>query len=156
MLRVSPTSSDSQGQPPVLRIDSSKKRVSVMEPFGRNHQRATMTLGRDGKTLHKSFSLDCAYPAETSQVCFPQSLCVVFISLLFGCLFISMLTPSNSHTYNCGEFIVCHQDSTCVPLVVGGPQFESTKALFYHVTLILMNNSSFFVTVAVFACSSVN
>lgn len=82
--------------------------------------------------------------------------CVVFISLLFGCLFISMLTPSNSHTYNCGEFIVCHQDSTCVPLVVGGPQFESTKALFYHVTLILMNNSSSFVTVAVFACSSVN
>uniref|UniRef100_H3CWH4 Kinesin motor domain-containing protein n=1 Tax=Tetraodon nigroviridis TaxID=99883 RepID=H3CWH4_TETNG len=67
MLRLSPTPPDSPGQPPVLRIDSSKKRVSVMEPFGRNHQRATMTLGRDGKTLHKSFSLDWAFPPETSQ-----------------------------------------------------------------------------------------
>lgn len=82
MLRVSPTSSDNQGQPPVLRIDSSKKRVSVLEPFGRNHQRATMTLGRDGKSLHKSFSLDYAYPPETSQVWFPQSLCGFYVVIV--------------------------------------------------------------------------
>lgn len=53
-----------------------------MEPFGRNHQRATMTLGRDGKTLHKSFSLDCAYPAETNQVRFPQSLCGFYFVII--------------------------------------------------------------------------
>lgn len=44
-----------------------------------------------------------------------------------------------------------HQDSTCVPLVVGGPQVESTKALFF-----LMNNSSSVVTAEVFICSSVS
>lgn len=73
MLRVGPTPPDSRGQPPALRIDSSKKRVSVAEPFGRNHQRSAMTLGRDGKTFLKSFSFDCAYPPETSQVWSPQA-----------------------------------------------------------------------------------
>lgn len=82
MLRVSPALSDSQGQPPVLRIDSSKKRVSIMETFGRNHQRATMTLGREGKILHKSFNLDCAYPPETSQVWIPQRFLLLFVYVL--------------------------------------------------------------------------
>lgn len=27
---------------------------------------------------------------------------------------------------------MCHQECTCVPLVVGGPQLESSKALFYY------------------------
>lgn len=64
VLRVSPAAPEGQGRPPVLRIDPSKKRVTVMEPH------ATMTLDRDGKNLLKTFNVDAAYPQESSQVCF--------------------------------------------------------------------------------------
>lgn len=70
MLRVSPKLSEGQGQPPVLRIDRSKKRVTVMEPISRSQSHATMTLDRDGKNLLKTFNVDSAYPQESSQVWF--------------------------------------------------------------------------------------
>uniref|UniRef100_A0A3Q4HZU2 Kinesin motor domain-containing protein n=1 Tax=Neolamprologus brichardi TaxID=32507 RepID=A0A3Q4HZU2_NEOBR len=54
-------------QPPVLRIDPSKKRVTIVEPATKSHQRATMTLGRDGKSHLKTFTFDSAYPQESSQ-----------------------------------------------------------------------------------------
>uniref|UniRef100_A0A3B4H560 Kinesin-like protein KIF26B n=1 Tax=Pundamilia nyererei TaxID=303518 RepID=A0A3B4H560_9CICH len=54
-------------QPPVLRIDPSKKRVTIVEPVTKSHQRATMTLGRDGKSQLKTFTFDSAYPQESSQ-----------------------------------------------------------------------------------------
>lgn len=68
VLRVNPSLSESQGQPPVLRIDPSKKRVTIVEPVTKSHQRATMTLGRDGKSQLKTFTFDSAYPQESSQV----------------------------------------------------------------------------------------
>lgn len=70
VLRVSPTLSGSQGQPPVLQIDPSKKRVIVMEPVSRSHPSTTMLLGRDGRNLLKTFNFDAAYPQESSQVWF--------------------------------------------------------------------------------------
>lgn len=70
VLRVSPALSDSQDQPPVLRIDSSNKRVTVMEPVSRSQPHSMMALNRDGRNLLKTFSLDWAYPQESSQVRF--------------------------------------------------------------------------------------
>ncbi|XP_069559195.1 kinesin-like protein KIF26B isoform X2 [Brachyistius frenatus] len=67
VLRVSPTLSGGQGQPPVLRVDPSKKRVTVMEPVTRSQPHTTMTLGRDGKSPLKTFNFDAAYPQESSQ-----------------------------------------------------------------------------------------
>ncbi|XP_030577425.1 kinesin-like protein KIF26A [Archocentrus centrarchus] len=67
VLRVSPTLSQSQGQPPVLRIDPSKKRITIVEPVTKSQPRATMTLGRDGKSHLKTFNFDTAYPQESSQ-----------------------------------------------------------------------------------------
>ncbi|XP_035861318.1 kinesin-like protein KIF26B isoform X3 [Sander lucioperca] len=67
VLRVSPTLSVGQGQPPVLRFDSSKKRVTIMEPVSKSQPHATMTLGREGKSLLKTFNFDAAYPQESSQ-----------------------------------------------------------------------------------------
>ncbi|XP_068432951.1 kinesin-like protein KIF26B isoform X4 [Clinocottus analis] len=66
-LRVSPTLSEGQWQPPVLRIDQSRRRVTIMEPVGKSKPQATMTLGRDGKTQLKTFNFDAAYPQESSQ-----------------------------------------------------------------------------------------
>lgn len=68
VLRVNPSLSESQGQPPVLRIDPSKKRVTIVEPVTKSQQRGTMTLGRDGKSHLKTFTFDSAYPQESSQV----------------------------------------------------------------------------------------
>lgn len=71
VLRVSPMLSEGQSQPPVLRLDQSKKRVTVMEPISRSQPRATMTLDHDGKNLFKTFNVDAAFPQESSQVwCF--------------------------------------------------------------------------------------
>ncbi|XP_053737440.1 kinesin-like protein KIF26B isoform X1 [Synchiropus splendidus] len=67
VLRVNPTLLEAPGQPPVLRIDSSKKRVIVMEPGSQSLHLSTMTLGRDSRSLLKSFSFDAAYPQESSQ-----------------------------------------------------------------------------------------
>nr|XP_033505271.1 kinesin-like protein KIF26B [Epinephelus lanceolatus] len=67
VLRVSPTLSEGQGQPPVLHIDPSKKRLTIMEPVSKSQSHATMTLGRDGKNLPKTFNFDAAYPQESSQ-----------------------------------------------------------------------------------------
>ncbi|XP_051264250.1 kinesin-like protein KIF26B isoform X2 [Dicentrarchus labrax] len=67
VLRVSPTLSVGQGQPPVLRIDPSKKRVTIMEPVSKSKPHATMTLDRTGKSLLKTFNIDAVYPQESSQ-----------------------------------------------------------------------------------------
>ncbi|XP_026174687.1 kinesin-like protein KIF26B [Mastacembelus armatus] len=67
VLRVDPTLSGGQGQPPVLRIDSSKKTVIIMEPVSKCQPHTTMTLGRDGKNPLKTFGFDAAYPQESSQ-----------------------------------------------------------------------------------------
>ncbi|KAI3363624.1 hypothetical protein L3Q82_001261 [Scortum barcoo] len=67
VLRVNPTLSEGQGQPPALWIDPSKKRVTVMEPVGKSQPHTTMTLGRDGKNHLKTFNFDAAYPQESSQ-----------------------------------------------------------------------------------------
>ncbi|KAM9339072.1 kinesin-like protein KIF26B [Symphorus nematophorus] len=67
VLRVSPALLGGQGQPPVLQIDHSKKRVTVMEPISRSQIHASMTLDRDGKNLLKTFNVDAAYPPESSQ-----------------------------------------------------------------------------------------
>ncbi|XP_071334715.1 kinesin-like protein KIF26B isoform X2 [Trachinotus anak] len=67
VLRVSPMLSGGQGQPPVLQTDPSKKRVTVMEPVSKSQLPSTMTLGRDGKNLLKTFNFDAAYPQESSQ-----------------------------------------------------------------------------------------
>uniref|UniRef100_A0A3B5A625 Kinesin motor domain-containing protein n=1 Tax=Stegastes partitus TaxID=144197 RepID=A0A3B5A625_9TELE len=77
VLRVSPTLSQGQGQPPVLWIDPSKKRVTIMEPVTKSQPFTTMTLGRDSKGLLKTFNFDAAYPQESSQVCLRTSLCSV-------------------------------------------------------------------------------
>lgn len=70
VLRVNPTLSEGQSQPPVLRIDPSKKKITVMEPVSKSQPYATMTLGRDGKNHLKTFNFDDAYPQESSQVWF--------------------------------------------------------------------------------------
>ncbi|KAE8287118.1 Kinesin-like protein KIF26B [Larimichthys crocea] len=67
VLRVSPTLSECQRQPPVLRTDPSKKRVTVMEPISQSKSYSTMTLDRAGKNFLKTFSFDAAYPQESSQ-----------------------------------------------------------------------------------------
>nr|XP_046229067.1 kinesin-like protein KIF26B [Scatophagus argus] len=67
VLRVSPMLSEGQGQPPVLWIDQSKKRVTIMEPISKSQAHATMTLDRDGKHFLKTFNVDSAYPQESSQ-----------------------------------------------------------------------------------------
>ncbi|XP_029281732.1 kinesin-like protein KIF26B [Cottoperca gobio] len=67
VLRVSPSLSESQGQPPALWIDPSKRRATIMEPVSKSQPQATMTLGRDGNNLLKTFNFDTAYPQESSQ-----------------------------------------------------------------------------------------
>ncbi|KAM9354902.1 kinesin-like protein KIF26B [Pholidichthys leucotaenia] len=67
VLRVSPMLSECQSQPPVLWIDPSKKRVTVMEPGTKNQPYTTMTLNRDGRSPLKTFSFDAAYSQESSQ-----------------------------------------------------------------------------------------
>lgn len=69
VLRVNPPLPEGRGQPPVLRVDRSRKRVTVMEPIGRGQPRmSTMTLDRDGKNLFRTFNVDAAFPPESSQV----------------------------------------------------------------------------------------
>lgn len=73
VLRVNPAPSRGPGQPPALRVDSSKKRVTVIEPISKSQLHySTMTLDRDGKKLMKTFNLDAAYPPESSQVWHPH------------------------------------------------------------------------------------
>ncbi|XP_044232491.1 kinesin-like protein KIF26B isoform X1 [Thunnus albacares] len=67
VLRVSPTLSHGQGQPPVLRVDQSKKRVTIMEPVGQSQPHTTMTLGRDGRNPLRTINFDAAYLRESSQ-----------------------------------------------------------------------------------------
>uniref|UniRef100_A0AAV2K872 Kinesin motor domain-containing protein n=1 Tax=Knipowitschia caucasica TaxID=637954 RepID=A0AAV2K872_KNICA len=66
VLRVNPDLSGSPGPPPVLQVDSSRRRVTVMEPFYKGHPYSTMTLGRD-KSLIKTFNFDATYPQHASQ-----------------------------------------------------------------------------------------
>uniref|UniRef100_A0A3Q2ZSA6 Kinesin-like protein KIF26B n=1 Tax=Kryptolebias marmoratus TaxID=37003 RepID=A0A3Q2ZSA6_KRYMA len=67
VLRVSRLLSESQGQPPVLRIDPSKKRVTIMDPATKNLPHSTMTLGREGKSPLKTFNFDAAYSQDLGQ-----------------------------------------------------------------------------------------
>ncbi|XP_076613158.1 kinesin-like protein KIF26B isoform X1 [Chaetodon auriga] len=67
VLRVCPTLTEGQGQPPVLRIDPSKKRVTIIEPISKSKPHTTMTLDGDGRKLLKTFNVDAAYPQESSQ-----------------------------------------------------------------------------------------
>lgn len=70
VLRVNPPLPEGRGQPPVLRVDRSRKRVTVMEPVGRGQPRvSTTTLDRDGKNLFRTFNVDAAFPPESGQVC---------------------------------------------------------------------------------------
>lgn len=68
VLRVSPTAPGADVRQPVLQVDPSKKRVTVIEPVSKSQSRATMTLDRGGKSLLKTFNVDAAYPQESSQV----------------------------------------------------------------------------------------
>uniref|UniRef100_A0A665WAQ9 Kinesin motor domain-containing protein n=1 Tax=Echeneis naucrates TaxID=173247 RepID=A0A665WAQ9_ECHNA len=67
VLRVSPTLSGGQRQPPVLQVDPSKKRVTIMEPISSSQKPTALTCGRDGKNLLKTFNFDAAYPQESNQ-----------------------------------------------------------------------------------------
>ncbi|XP_056219211.1 kinesin-like protein KIF26B isoform X2 [Seriola aureovittata] len=67
VLRVSPTLSGGQGQPPALQIDPSKKRVTIMDPVSKSQPPTTMIQGRDSRNLLKTFNFDAAYPQESSQ-----------------------------------------------------------------------------------------
>ncbi|XP_061563122.1 kinesin-like protein KIF26B isoform X1 [Cololabis saira] len=67
VLRVSRMLADGQGQPPVLRIDPSRRRVTVLEPVSRNLPYTSMTLGRSGKSPLKTFNVDAAYSQDSSQ-----------------------------------------------------------------------------------------
>uniref|UniRef100_UPI003AAD8836 kinesin-like protein KIF26B n=1 Tax=Centroberyx gerrardi TaxID=166262 RepID=UPI003AAD8836 len=67
VLRVSPSPSDGRTQPPVLRIDPSKRRVIIMEPVCKGQPHTTLTQGSEGKALLKTYTFDAAYPQETSQ-----------------------------------------------------------------------------------------
>ncbi|XP_072300566.1 kinesin-like protein KIF26B [Eucyclogobius newberryi] len=66
VLRVNPVRSDCPGPPPVLQVDPSRKRVTVMEPFYKGHPYSTLTLSRD-KSLVKTFNFDATYPQHASQ-----------------------------------------------------------------------------------------
>uniref|UniRef100_A0A8C4GE86 Kinesin motor domain-containing protein n=1 Tax=Dicentrarchus labrax TaxID=13489 RepID=A0A8C4GE86_DICLA len=86
VLRVSPTLSVGQGQPPVLRIDPSKKRVTIMEPVSKSKPHATMTLDRTGKSLLKTFNIDAVYPQESSQVWFFILITYMYVFLYVACI----------------------------------------------------------------------
>ncbi|XP_034018368.1 kinesin-like protein KIF26B isoform X1 [Thalassophryne amazonica] len=64
VLRVNPTLPGGQ---PVLRIDPSKKRVTVMEPICKSQTHTEMAQGRQGKSLLKTFTFDAVYPQDSSQ-----------------------------------------------------------------------------------------
>lgn len=85
VLRVDPPLPEGRGQPPVLRVDRSRKRVTVMEPVGRGQPRmSTMTLDRDGKNLFRTFNVDAAFPPESSQV--RPADCLLFAARSLGCV----------------------------------------------------------------------
>ncbi|KAF7659276.1 hypothetical protein LDENG_00000520 [Lucifuga dentata] len=67
VLRVSPALSEDRAQPPVLRIDPSKKRVTVTEPVCKSQTHTLASQGREGKPLLKTYTFDAAYPQESSQ-----------------------------------------------------------------------------------------
>ncbi|KAM4713297.1 kinesin-like protein KIF26B isoform 2-T2 [Anableps anableps] len=67
VLRVSRLLSESHGQPPVLRIDPSRKRVTIMDPVTKNLSHSTMTLGRERISPLKSFNFDAAYSQDSGQ-----------------------------------------------------------------------------------------
>ncbi|XP_055005436.1 kinesin-like protein KIF26B [Boleophthalmus pectinirostris] len=66
VLRVNPDLPQSPGPPSILQVDSSRRRVTVMEPFYKGHPYSTLTLGRD-KSLVKTFNFDATYPQHASQ-----------------------------------------------------------------------------------------
>ncbi|XP_015247382.1 PREDICTED: kinesin-like protein KIF26B isoform X2 [Cyprinodon variegatus] len=67
VLRVSRLLSESHVQPPVLRVDPSRKRVTIMDPTARNLSYSTMTLGRERKSPLKTFNFDAAYSQDSGQ-----------------------------------------------------------------------------------------
>ncbi|CAB1455348.1 unnamed protein product [Pleuronectes platessa] len=67
VLRVSPTMSGGPGQPPVLQIDPSRKRVTIIEPVSKSQSHTTLILGKNGRNHLKTFNFDAAYPQESDQ-----------------------------------------------------------------------------------------
>ncbi|XP_029984908.1 kinesin-like protein KIF26B isoform X2 [Sphaeramia orbicularis] len=67
VLRVNPMLSESHGQPPVLRIDPSRKRITIIEPIYKSQPHTTMTLSRDGRNLLKTFNFDATYSQDSIQ-----------------------------------------------------------------------------------------
>ncbi|XP_069371806.1 kinesin-like protein KIF26B [Paralichthys olivaceus] len=67
VLRVSPTPPGGQGQPAVLQIDPSRKRVTIVEPVSKSQSHTTLILGRNGRNQLKTFNFDAAYPQESPQ-----------------------------------------------------------------------------------------
>ncbi|XP_014849167.1 PREDICTED: kinesin-like protein KIF26B isoform X2 [Poecilia mexicana] len=67
VLRVSRLLSESHGQPPVLRIDPSRKRVTIMDPVTKHLSYSTMTLGRERRSPLKTFNFDAAYSQDSGQ-----------------------------------------------------------------------------------------
>ncbi|XP_017157515.1 kinesin-like protein KIF26B isoform X3 [Poecilia reticulata] len=67
VLRVSRLLSESHGQPPVLRIDPSRKRVTIMDPVTKHLSYSTMTLGREMRSPLKTFNFDAAYSQDSGQ-----------------------------------------------------------------------------------------
>ncbi|XP_034435786.1 kinesin-like protein KIF26A isoform X2 [Hippoglossus hippoglossus] len=67
VLRVSPMLSGGPGQPPVLQIDPSRKRVTIIEPVSKSQSHTTLILGKNGRNRLKTFNFDAAYPQESGQ-----------------------------------------------------------------------------------------
>ncbi|XP_035473478.1 kinesin-like protein KIF26B isoform X2 [Scophthalmus maximus] len=67
IVRVSPILSGGRGQPPVLQIDPSKKRVTIIEPVSRGQPSTAMIRGRGDTNLLRTFNFDAAYPQESGQ-----------------------------------------------------------------------------------------
>ena len=64
-----PLSSEGPLRAPLLRIDQSRKRVTVVEPTWNSLPRARLTQRREEKAVFKTYAFDHVYPQETGQVC---------------------------------------------------------------------------------------
>ncbi|KAJ3606775.1 hypothetical protein NHX12_026294, partial [Muraenolepis orangiensis] len=63
-----PLSSDGPLRAPLLRMDPSRKRVTVVEPTWNSLPRAKLTQRRQEKALFKTYTFDAVYPQEAGQV----------------------------------------------------------------------------------------
>ena len=63
-----PLASEGPLRAPLLRIDQSKKRVTVVEPTWNSLPRARLTQRREERAVFKTYAFDAVYPQETGQV----------------------------------------------------------------------------------------